>query len=126
MGRVVADEHGEARGSRPETVTGAEQCGERLAQLLGAIRLRGEQGELPAVERLAEAVVAVGGREPVEQVGREPAAELVEPRGLAGRLRGGNRQHRPHAVGPPVEPFEQDGARGDRSRRPCPHSRRRR
>ena len=48
----------------------------------GAERLVGEERELPAVERLAECAVVVGERQPLAQVGRERAAQRVEPAAL--------------------------------------------
>ena len=46
----------------------------------------------------------------------EIAAEGVEPRGLARRLRRSNRQHRANPVGAPVEPLEEDRPGGDGGR----------
>ena len=64
----------------PRAVAGAEQEGERLAQLLGAERVRLEERELPAVERLAELEVLVGG----EQRPRRSAAR--RPRNSSSRV----------------------------------------
>ena len=51
------------------------------------------------------------------QLGGEAAAELVQPRRLAVRLRRRDRQDRADAVGPPVEALEQHRPGGDRPRR---------
>ena len=75
-----------------------------------------EERELPAVERLGEGRVAVREPEPHEQLGGERRAELVEPGRLAGRLRRGDREDGPDAVGPSVERLEEHGACGERRR----------
>ena len=93
-----------------------EERGHSTAKLLGLEGLVLEERELPAVERLGEGRVAVREPEPHEQLGGERRAELVEPGRLSGRLRRGDREDGPDAVGPSVERLEEHGACGERRR----------
>src|SRR5213076_609885 len=86
--RPLAEEDGGAQCSGPRSVAGTEERDERLAELGRAERLVGEQRQLPAVERLAEIAVFVGELKPLANLGRELAAERVQTRSLAPRLRG--------------------------------------
>src|SRR5207244_4215596 len=76
---VFAEQDRAAYDGRPQPVRASEQRDERLPQLLCAERAVLEQRELPAVERLAEIGIVVRRREPRTKVGRECAAEGVEP-----------------------------------------------
>ena len=111
----LPEQHRRAHRGGPEAVGPAEQRRERLPQLLGAERLGLEQRQLPAIERLAELRILVGGDQARAEVGREPAAEGVEARRLAARLGGRDRQDGTDPVRAPVQPLEEDGAGRDRA-----------
>ncbi len=85
LARALAEEQRRAQRRRPQPVGAAEQRGQRLAQLLGAERLVLEEGQLPAVERLAE--LGVGVR-------RRRAARRGRPRGAPGTRRAGSARRR--------------------------------
>ena len=99
----------------------------RQIELGGGVRVRNAvTGELAAHWPEAKGLLPQSfGREPdrlavlelERALGREPAAEFVQPRRLAVGLCGRDRQHRPDAVRPPVEPFEENRPRRDRARR---------
>src|SRR5437588_134829 len=63
LAAVLAEQDRGAKGRRPKSVLPAERGAERRAQLLASERLRLEDRELPAVERLAQPRVVVRERE---------------------------------------------------------------
>src|SRR5439155_6353703 len=100
----------------PRAAVAAEQAGQGLPYLCGAERLLGEEGELPAIERLAELAIGIGQGELRAQVGREAGTDLVEARALPTRLGRGDRKQRRDPQRPEVEALEDDRAGGDRTR----------
>src|SRR5215211_4284398 len=114
LARGLAQQYGGTHGSGPHPVRPAEQSDERAAQLVVPERRVLEARELPAVERVRELRVCVREREAGPQLRGELRAEGIEPRRLAGRLRRGDRQHRPNPKRPPVEPLEEHGTGRDR------------
>ena len=118
LARRLAEEDGGAHRRGPRALVGAEERLEGLTQLVRTVRASVEQGQLPAVERLQQVVGRL--RETRLQLDDEGRPERVEARRLPGRELRRRRRHGPHAVRPPVEALEDDGARRDASRRPEP------
>ena len=88
----------------------AEERGKGSAELIGPERLVLEERQLPAIERLGKRAVGIGEGEAHEQLAGERATEGVEARRIAGRLGGGDREHRPDPEWATIERLEENRA----------------